>query len=328
MRKANMILVLSSFFIVMWFVNNWNSWVITSRTLKNVDYLKTMNKIIPRWDIINIIANTIPEKSPLWWRPRSDLEVLLKMTLLQQWYNLSDEWVEENVYDRYSFQLFCDINIWDTVVPDATTICRFRKHCTENKLNEKIFKIINKKLKSKWIICKQWTIVDATILPASWSTKNKDKSRDPEMHSTKKWSNYYFWWKAHIGVDDTSWIATAMSFTAANVHDSQEFEWLLHWEEERVYWDSAYYSKDRKEEYEGKWIAFNVNKRWNLTRKDEFFNRFFSKRRSKVEHIFWIIKDIRWHRRVKYKWILKNEQQWYLLLWLANLYKVRKTFAI
>jgi IS5 family transposase len=195
-------------------------------------------------------------------------------------------------------------------------------------LNEKIFKIINKKLEKENIICKKWTIVDATIITASGSTKNKDKSRDPEMHSTKKGNNYYFWWKAHIWVDEESWIVTAMNFTAANVHDSQEMEWLLHWEEERVYGDSAYYSKERKEKFEAKWVSFNVNKRWNLNRKDEFFNRFFSKTRSKVEHIFWIIKDIRWHRKVRYKWILKNEQQRYLLLWLANLYKVRKIFAI
>lgn len=327
MRKTIIVLVLLSFFCIMSFVNNWNAWVITSRTLKNVDYLETMNKIIPRQDIIKAIADTIPAASPLWGRPRSELEVLLKMMMLQQWYNLSDEWVEENIYDRYSFQLFCDINIGDEKVPDATTLCRFRKHCTDSKLQEKIFKIVNKKLEEKGIICKQWTIVDATIIPASWSTKNKTKSRDPEMHSTKKGNNYYFWWKTHIWVDEDSWVATAMSFTAANVHDSQEFEWLLHWEEQRVYGDSAYYSKEKKENFEKKGIAFNVNKRWNLSRKDEFFNRFFSKTRSKVEHIFWIIKDIRWHRKVRYKWILKNEQQRYLLLWLANLYKVRKVFC-
>ena len=310
------------------FTNNWNAWVITSRTLKNVNYLETMDKIIPRRDMIHAIEKTIPQASVLWWRPRSELILLLKMMLLQQWYNLSDESVEENIYDRYSFQLFCDINIGDEVIPDATTLCRFRKHCTDHKLQAKIFKIINKKLEEKGIICKVWTIVDATIITAPGSTKNKDKSRDPEMHSTKKRNNYYFWWKAHIGVDDESWIATAMRFTAANVHDSQEFWWLLHWEEQRLYGDSAYYSKERKQEFESKWIAFNINKRWTLSRKDEFFNRFFSKKRSKVEHIFWIIKDIRWHRKVRYKWILKNEQQWYLLLWLANLYKVRKVFAI
>jgi len=278
---------------------------------------------------MHAIERTIPEKWVLWWRPRSELIVLLKMTLLQQRYGLSDEAVEENIYDRYSFQLFCDINIGDDIVPDATTLCRFRKHCNEKRLNEKIFKIINKKLIKANMICKKWTIVDATIITASGSTKNKEKSRDPEMHSTKKWNNYYFWWKAHIGVDKESGLATAMQFTAANVHDSNKLEELLHWEEETIYWDSAYYSQERKEKFEKKWIWFNVNKRGNLTRKDEFFNRFFSKTRSKVEYIFWVIKDIRWHRKVRYKWILKNEQQWYLLLWLANLlYKVRKIFAI
>lgn len=276
---------------------------------------------------MHAIQRTIPEASPLWWRPRSELLMLVKMTLLQQWYGLSDEGVEENIYDRYSFQLFCDINIGDQKVPDATTLCRFRKHCNEKRLNEKIFKIINKRLERANIICKVWTIVDATIITASWSTKNKDKSRDPEMHSVKKGNNYYFWAKAHIAVDEASWLTTAMKFTAANVHDSNPIDELLHWEEERFYWDSAYYSQKRKEEFEKKGIIFNVNKRGNLSKKDEFFNRFFSKTRSKVEHVFGIIKDIRWHRKVRYKWLMKNEQQRYLLLWLANLYRVRKTFC-
>lgn len=309
------------------FTNNWNAGVITSRTLKTVDYLETMNKIIPRKDIIHAIQKTIPEASPLGWRPRSELMMLIKMTLLQQRYSLSDEGVEENIYDRYSFQLFCDINIGEDKIPDATTVCRFRKHCNEHRLNEKIFKIINRKLEEKWIICKTWTIMDATIITASGSTKNKAKSRDPEMHSTKKWNNYYFWAKAHIAVDDQSWLATALEFTAANVHDSDPIPELLHWEEKRVYWDSAYDSKARKEEFETKWIAFNVNKRWKLSPQDEFFNRFFSKTRSKVEHVFGIIKDIRWHRKVRYKWLMKNCQQWYLLLWLANLYRVRRVLA-
>lgn len=249
------------------------------------------------------------------------------MTLLQQRYGLSDEAVEENIYDRYSFQLFCDINIGDEKVPDATTLCRFRKHCNDHKLSEKIFKIINKKLEQANIICKAGTIVDATIITASGSTKNKEKKRDPEMHSVKKWNNYYFWAKAHIAVDEASWLAIGMEFTSANVHDSSPMDGLLHWEEKRVYGDSAYYSKERKDDFEGRWVAFNVNKRGKLSIKDEFFNRLFSKTRSKVEHVFGIIKDIRWHRKVRYKWLMKNEQQRYLLLWLANLYRVRKIFA-
>ena len=309
------------------FSNNWNSSIIESRSLKTVKFLETMSKIIPRNDIIEVIQKTIPQASPLGWRPRSELLLLVKMTLLQQWHSLSDEWVEESIYDRYSFQLFCDINIGETKVPDATTLCRYRKHCNENQINEKIFSIINKKLEKQWIICKVWTIVDATILPASGSTKNKDKSRDPEMHSTKKWNNYYFWAKAHIAVDDQSWLATALEFTAANAHDSRMIENLLHWLEKRIYWDSAYYSKERKETFEENKISFNVNKRWNLSTKDEFHNRFFSKTRSKVEHVFGIIKDIRWHRKVRYKWLMKNCQQRYLLLGLSNLYRVRKVLA-
>lgn len=309
------------------FANNWNSGVVVSKWLKTIDYLNLMNKIVPYNEIVSLVAETIPQESALWWRPRTDLLLLIKMTLLQQRYGLSDEWVEENIYDRYSFQMFCDINIGDQKVPDATTVCRFRKHCTEHGLFEKIFNLINKILEKKGMINKQWTIVDATIITASGSTKNKDKSRDPEMHSTKKWNNYYFGAKAHIAVDQESGLATAMVFTSANVYDGNMTNELLHWEEERIYGDSAYYSDDRKKKFEKEWVSFNVNKRWNLTKKDEFYNRFFSRTRSKVEHVFWIIKDIRWHRKVRYRWLVKNEQQRYLLLWLSNLYRIRKIFC-
>lgn len=309
------------------FSNNRNAGVITAKSLRTVTYLETMNKVIPWKEILHAIQKSFPDVWEHWWRPRSELIMLVKMTLLQQWYNLSDEAVEENIYDRNSFQLFCDINVWSDTIPDATTLCRFRKHCNEHRLNEKIFKIINKRLEKEQIIVKTWTIMDATIITASWSTKNANKSRDEQMHSTKKWNNYYFWAKAHIGVDDVSWLATAIEFTAANVHDSNVIDGLLHGKEERIYGDSAYYSKARKEYFEQHWIAFNVNKRGSLWVKDEFYNRFFSKTRSKVEHIFWVIKHLRWHRKVRYRWLLKNAQQRYLLLWLANLYKVRNIFA-
>jgi IS5 family transposase len=120
------------------------------------------------------------------------------MYCLQQWYNLADPAIEESIYDRISFQKFLDIDIVNDQIPDETTICRFRKLLNDHELQKKIFELINKKLEEKGLICKQGSIVDATIINAPSSTKNKEKQRDPEMHSTGKGGQYYFGMKAHI----------------------------------------------------------------------------------------------------------------------------------
>lgn len=294
---------------------------------KTTRFLTEMNDIIP-WETMVRPLDKIKLQNKTVWRPAYSNELLLKIIFLQQWFNLSDEAVEEAIHDRISFQKFLDIDImWDSI-PDSTTLCLFRKKMNENNIQEEIFERINKHLISKWILIKEGTLVDATILQASSSTKNKKKERDPEMHSTKKWNNYYFWAKAHIWVDEESWCVHSMEFTAANEHDWNMTDQLLHWKEKRLYWDSAYYSKEKKEKFENKKIAFNVVKRWNLTDFDRFINRFYSRTRSKVEHVFHIVKFIRGHKNVKYKWLHKNKCQRYLLLGLSNLYRVRAKLAL
>jgi IS5 family transposase len=126
------------------------------------------------------------------------------MYCLQQRYNLSDPALEDAIYDRISFQKFLDIDIVNDQIPDETTICRFRKLLNDNELQKTIFELINQRLEKHGLNCKQGTIVDATIINAPSSTKNKGKSRDPEMHSTQKGNQRYFGMKAHIGIDKSN----------------------------------------------------------------------------------------------------------------------------
>jgi IS5 family transposase len=144
-----------------------------------------MEKTLPRNEMVQAINKVRSEKNQT-GRPVIPTIKLLKMYCLQQRYNLADPAVEDAIYDRISFQKFLDIDIVNDQIPDETTICRFRKLLNENELQKTIFDLINRRLEEKGLICHQGTIVDATIISAPSSTKNKDKSRDPEMHSTQK----------------------------------------------------------------------------------------------------------------------------------------------
>lgn len=210
-----------------------------------------------------IIVNNKELLQKSWmWRPKYDELIMLKIYFLQQWFNLSDPAMEEAIYDRISFQRFLDIDIVSDNIPDETTILNFRHFLEEYKIQEKLFKRINRILKENGLIMREWTIVDATIIQSSSSTKNKKWERDPEMKSTKKWNQYYFWMKTHIWVDKENGLVHTIECTSANVHDSKLLEQLLHWEEKEIYWDSAYYSEQKLNEKIFSWTLFNVCMKW------------------------------------------------------------------
>jgi IS5 family transposase len=179
-----------------------------------------------------------------------------------------------------------------------------------------------------WLIMKEWTTVDATIIHAPSSTKNEKKERDPEMGSTKKWNNRYFGMKTHIWVESDTWYIHSVEITSASVHDSQVYDELLHWNEKKVFGDKAYDSEDKKRQARKEdlfyWII-NKNKIWHkLSNKQNKHNKKCSSIRARVEHIFQIIKCQWNYRKVRYKWLFKNWMQINMLMALANLYKARK----
>jgi IS5 family transposase len=186
---------------------------------------------------------------------------------------------------------------------------------------------VNRVLKEKGILLETWTIMDATIIDAPTSTKNKEWKRDPEMHSTKKWNQWYFGMKAHIWTD-TNGLVHSAEFTSANVHDSQVADKLLHWKEKEEYWDSAYYSKKRLLNSLLRWCLFNVcikrTRGQELTAYEKLTNRIFSSIRARVEHVFHTVKHLWWHHKTRYRWLMKNWSQRFALLMLQNMYKIRK----
>ena len=209
-------------------------------------FLDIMEEIIPWDEWVEFVAPYYPSGKR--GRPTKGIEKMLRMYLLQIWFNLSDEGVEDAIYDSYAFRKFMGINFNEEQVPDATTLLKFRHLIEKNHLGEQMFRAINYVLEQNGAMMKGGTIVDATILNAPSSTKNQEKSRDPEMHQTKKGNEWRFGMKCHIGVDAGTGYVHAVTATPANVHDITEAHNLLREADEVVYGDSGYIGIEKREE--------------------------------------------------------------------------------
>ena len=234
------------------------------------------------------------------------------------------------IHDRLSFRRFINIDICETSL-DETTICKFRHFLEENNLTEKMFGMVRKILEEKNLLLRDGTCVDATIIKAPSSTKNKDKKRDEEMSSTKKGANYSFGMKAHIGTDARSKLIHTVKTTTAKTHDSEVMDDLLHGEEKAVFADKAYANKKKKKQWrkEGNYwgVQEKATRGKTLSTSQKKKNRKRSSVRSGVEHPFHTIKHLWGYQKVRYKGLTKNTVQIFSLCLLSNLYRVRNTFA-
>jgi IS5 family transposase len=288
-------------------------------------FLEEMNQVIPWEELIAVIKDYYPKAGN--GRQPMPLVRMLRIYFMQQWYGLSDPAMEDALYDIESMRRFADIDIEVDEVPDETTILNFRHLLEKHNLTKQLFEKTKKYLTEKGLLLREGTIVDATIINAPSSTKNREKIRDPEMRSTKKGNQYYFGMKAHIGTDTGRGLAHDVVVTNASVHDSQVMDKLMHGEEQSIYGDKAYSSKEKKKEYEARGVKWCVNLRSNrwqpLTEKEAASNHERSQVRAKVEHAFRIVKHLWGYTKVRYKGLYKNAVQVFSLFTLANLYLVR-----
>ena len=296
------------------------------KQVRATKFLEEMEKVIPWYKFLKRIDKHYDINETKLWRPKFESKLMLKIYLLQQWYNLWDPTVEDAIYDRLSFQKFLWLDVgkkWS--VPDETTIMNFRHMLEENKLQEKFFEIVKEEMEKNWYILNEWTSVDASLIKAPSSTKNKEGKRDPEMSSTKKNGSYYFWMKIHIWADHKSWMVHTLHTTTAKVSDVSETKKLLQWNEKYVFWDKWYRSQDYKKECRRKgvyyWILDQKTKYHDLSTKQIKRNKQKTDVRKKIEFNFWIVKHLWWHSKVRYKWLEKNTKQFFALFALSNLYK-------
>ena len=268
-------------------------------------------------------------------RPPIGLERMLRMYVAQQCFGLSDEGIEDAIYDSQAIRRFVGIDLSREDAPDATTLLKFRRLLEQNGLTQRIFEAINAHLAEQGLLLREGTIVDATIVAAPPSTKNQDRSRDPEMHQTKKGNQYYFGMKAHVGVDARSGLVHSMVGTAANVADVTQTHHLLHGDEQDVFADAGYQGVERRAEHQDRavnWhIALKRGKRKALREDDEGdqalegCERIKAKVRARVEHPFHVVKNLFGHRRTRYRGLFKNEAQLFTLFGLGNLFQARRT---
>jgi IS5 family transposase len=257
-----------------------------------------------------------------------ELEVMLRIYFMQQWYGLSDPAMEDSLYDITSMRGFAGLDI--DSIPDETTICRFRHLLERKRLTEALFDTIQSYLSAHELILSEGTIVDASIISAPSSTKNKDRKLDPDMKSTKKGNQWYFGMKVHIGTDKQG-RAHSIAVTDARVHDSQVMDDLVHGEEDEVYGDKAYADEERKQQMESQGLTWRVSRKANRGKKlncaDTSFNRKSNRTRARVEHLFGVVKHLWGYRKVRYKGLDKNAAHAFTLFALANLYLARNDLA-
>ena len=217
-------------------------------------------------------------------------------------------------------------------VPDETTILNFRHWLERHDLSRSLFDEVSAMLEERGLLMRQGTIVDATIIAAPSSTKNKEKSRDPEMHQTKKGNQWHFGMKAHIGVDVASGLVHTATGTAANEADIAQTAALLHGEEEDVFGDAGYTGADKRPELADREVSWNIAIRRSIIKAlpqalrelAEPVERALSQMRAVVEHPFHIVKNRFRHKKLRYRGLHKNTAQLHTLFALANLVIVKK----
>ncbi len=294
------------------------------KTTRREKFLSQMDQLIP-WKSLEKTIGRYYSKS-LRGRKPYPLSAMLRIHCMQLFYNLSDPAMEDILYEVASMRIFAGISI-DTV-PDETTILNFRHLLEKHGLGKKIFEKINKHLAENGLSLKEGSIVDATILEAPSSTKNKEKKRDPEMHQTKKGGQWHFGMKMHIGVDDGLGVIHSISTTSANEHDITETHNLLHGDEKRVWGDAGYLGieeRDKTKNLNVHWfIAERPGKRKTMTKDMLSVEKIKASIRAKVEHPFRIIKQQFGYWKVRYRGLNKNTNRLFCLAGFANLITCKK----
>ena len=296
----------------------------TKKTRRQV-FLEEMERVVPWRELCALVEPHYPK--PGNGRPPVGVERMLRIYFLQQWFNLSDPAVEEALYDSAVMRQFVGIDLGHEPVPDETTACKFRHLLEEHQLGEQILGTVNLHLQAQGVRITTGTIVDATILHAPSSTKNREQQRDPEMHQTKKGNQWYFGMKAHVGVDSKTKIIHTAVATAANVADSTVLPDLLHGEETRVWGDQAYKGQSHVIKEGAPGAQDHTHRRYRykngIDEPERAKNRTKSSVRSKVEHVFQVMKLQFGFVKLRYRGLKKNAHRLFVTCALVNLFLSR-----
>ena len=302
------------------------------KTTRREKFLAEMEQVVPWGRLVALIEPHYPAGKR--GRPPVGVEQMLRIYFLQQWYGLADAALEDTIYDSQAMRSFAGIDLGLESVPDATTLLKFRHLLEKHDLTKRIFEEVGALLRERKLLMREGTLVDATIIAAPSSTKNREGKRDPDMHQTKKGNQWHFGMKAHIGADAASGLVHSVEGTAANESDISQTHKLLHGAEKIVHADAGYTGVEKRAEI----IAAHSNIEWRVAaRRSKIkempeswikdlsvrFEKLKAQTRALVEHPFHIVKNLFKHRKTRYRGLKKNTAQLHILFALANLVRAK-----
>ena len=301
------------------------AWSTKGKVTRREQFLAEMNAVIPWSRLVALITPHYPVAGR--GRQPLGLEKMLRIYFLQQWFDLSDPAAEDAIYDSESMRRFSGVELGVDVVPDESTILRFRHLLEQHDLTAAIFAAVGTLLQERGLLLKQGTIVDATIIAAPSSTKNAAQRRDPEMKQTRKGNAWHFGMKVHVGTD-TRGLVHSLTTTDAAAADITQMPALLHGREAEVFGDRAYWSETDRQELERLGVRYRVNRRGApgapVSERWRTINRIRSRVRARGEHAFHVVKRLWGFQKVRYRGLMKNTARAYTAFALANLYLVRR----
>jgi IS5 family transposase len=301
------------------------AWKDKGKVTRRERFLAEMDGVIPWTRLLALIEPHYPKAGR--GRPPVGLEKLLRIYFLQQWFNLSDPQAEDSIYDSESMRRFVGVELGDDVIPDETTILRFRHLLEQQQLTEAIFAAVQALLEERRLLLKSGTIMDATIIAAPSSTKNATARRDPEMRQARQGQTWHFGMKLHVGTDRRG-LVHHVTATHAGTADITQVDTLLHGEEREVFGDQAYWSEAHRHAFASRGVRYRVNRRGHhyrpLTQRQRLINRARSRHRARGEHAFHVVKRLWGFTKVRYRGLAKNTARAFTMFALANLYLVRR----
>jgi IS5 family transposase len=307
------------------------------KATKRQRFLAEMDAVIPWSRLLAVVDAAQPKMTARGGRPPFPAETMLRIHFMQQWFALSDPGMEEALHDIPALRAFARLDAGDDLIPDESSILRFRHRLEKLGLAERLLAEVNALLTEKGLLLRQGTIVDATLINAPSSTKNQSGERDPDMHQTKKGNQWYFGMKAHIGVDAESGLTHTVVTTAANVNDVTQAHALLHGKETDVFGDAGYQGVAKREENQATPVTWHVamkpGKRKALPKTPwgELVGKIEKTKaslRAKVEHPFRILKRQFGFLKTRYRGLKKNTAQIVTLFALVNLFQARHRLAL
>jgi IS5 family transposase len=289
-------------------------------------FLAEMERAVPWSELLAVIEPYYPTAGRRGRQP-FPLATMLRLYFLQQWYALSDPGLEDALYEIESMRRFAGLDLADDALPDETTILKFRRLLERHELTAKLMKTISDVLDARGLLLKGGTMVDATIIHAAPSTKNKTKARDPEMHQTKKGNQWYFGMKVHVGADVHTGVVHTVSVTPANAADISQLPNLLREDDRIVIGDAGYvndtYKRAARQAGVVWGVALKARPKRRLGSAQKRRNRKMSSLRSRVEHLFRVMKRQFGYTKTRYRGLAKNAAQVFTLIGLTNLYLKR-----